>query len=402
MSSKYAKTLWIVSVLAWVVAAVSLYHHLDIKMNGLMGQSFCTVNSTINCDVVALSPYAEWFGIPVAAFGMFYALLVFVIALAAGIRQNDGNTSGAQSLVRLLRLGTGLALVPTLFFASVSFLDLKAVCLLCVGTYILHLGMFLASWGWAREYKGNGKSVSLATDLGHVGQTLWISTAVLLGLHLVIPTIVGKSVSESPQITDEIVDLAVADHFSQSPVSIEAVGAATKGTPNAKITIVEFSDFQCPYCAKSAATLPPIAGLFGDDVRLVYVNFPLDPSCNSNIKGAGHALACLAAKTGLCVQQLASNDAFFAYKKQVFENQKNLSPEKISQFAKALSGADDAQLNSCVQDPKTHQIIVDQIALGARLGIQGTPSIFVNGRKVLVGPDPRVLRKILARYASQP
>jgi protein-disulfide isomerase len=114
------------------------------------------------------------------------------------------------------------------------------------------------------------------------------------------------------------------------------------------------------------------------------------------MKNGGHDLACLAAKAGYCVFKIKGNDPFFEYKNKVFAHQPELTQERIRAYA-LEKGLSDAELDACLNDPATHQAIVDQVAQGTAAGVEGTPSIFVNGRMVDSGPNPLILKTIIDR-----
>jgi protein-disulfide isomerase len=158
-----------------------------------------------------------------------------------------------------------------------------------------------------------------------------------------------------------------------------------RGPADAPVTVVEFSDFQCPYCARAAGTVEALLERYPDDVRLVYAHFPL----------GNHAWARPAAIASTCAAE-QDTGAFWALHDLYFREQQALTPETVvdrSRAALAGSPVDVARWEACATDTGTeaHQAAarsVDaQMALGEEYGVRGTPAFFVNGQE-LSGAQP--------------
>jgi protein-disulfide isomerase len=153
--------------------------------------------------------------------------------------------------------------------------------------------------------------------------------------------------------------------------------AGTAGHPwtggkDAAITIVEFSDFQCPYCRAAEPALKQIRAKYGDKVKLVYMDFPLGM----------HPHAMDAAVAGRCA---TDQKKFWEFHDAMFADQSKLDAAGLKASA-VKAGLDAAKFNACFEaKPGTAGIRADQ-AEGQRLGVTGTPTFFVNGRE-LVGAE---------------
>jgi protein-disulfide isomerase len=141
------------------------------------------------------------------------------------------------------------------------------------------------------------------------------------------------------------------------------------GDKKAPVTIVEFSDFQCPFCLRVVPTLKKIRATYGDKVRIVWKDFPLTQI---------HAQAFKAGEAGHCA---AEQGKFWEYHDQLFGNQQALMPDDLKKYATAI-GMDGARFNSCLDTSKQAEVVRDSVAQGTRLGINSTPTVFVNGRRV--------------------
>jgi len=154
----------------------------------------------------------------------------------------------------------------------------------------------------------------------------------------------------------------------------------SQGSTDAQVAIVEFSDFQCPYCRKHAqGTWPQLREKYLDAgrARYYFVDFPL--AFHSQAGGAALAAACA-----------HEQGAFWAMHDRLFDNQGKLGPELYAQLASQLN-LDSSKFQSCLADPKTKQRIDAHAALGDRAGVQGTPAFLIGRIKDGVLVDARML-----------
>ena len=152
----------------------------------------------------------------------------------------------------------------------------------------------------------------------------------------------------------------------------------SEGDAKAQVAIVEFSDFQCPYCRRhQQATLPTLAEQYVNKgtVRYFFVDYPL----------SFHAQALGAAIAAACAHQ---QGAFWKMHDQLFDNQGKLGDELYRKLATDLK-LDEKRFQSCVADPKTKQMVTAHLAIGDRLGVDGTPAFLVGKLKDGVLTDAR-------------
>jgi protein-disulfide isomerase len=156
-------------------------------------------------------------------------------------------------------------------------------------------------------------------------------------------------------------------------VEVASAGHPAWGKDNAPVTIVEFGDFQCPFCLRAESILKQIRTKYGDKIRLVYMDFPLGM----------HAHAFDAAEAGRCAGE---QNKFWQYHDAVFADQAKLSATDLKATA-ARVGLNSAQFNSCFDHSKYQSEIHKDLNEGMKLGVTGTPTFFINGRE-LVGAQP--------------
>ncbi len=150
-----------------------------------------------------------------------------------------------------------------------------------------------------------------------------------------------------------------------------------EGPADALVTVVAFSEFQCPFCSRVLPTLEQIRETYGNDVRIVFKNNPLP----------FHPNAMPAAEAAREVLAQGGPEKFWRYHDVLFENQQNLTRENLEQWAEQLGGINMARFRQAL-DGHTHQArIQEDQRLAQQLGASGTPSFFINGRN-LRGAQP--------------
>ncbi len=154
---------------------------------------------------------------------------------------------------------------------------------------------------------------------------------------------------------------------------IATAGSPSQGPANAPVEIVEFSDFQCPYCFRAHPTVKQVLSTYGSKVRFVYRNYPL-PS---------HPNARPAAEAAQCANEQGQ---FWAYHDRLFADQSKLDDADLKASAAAL-GMDAAKFNACFDSHKYKDRVEADLQAGNEAGVNGTPAFFINGR-MLSGAQP--------------
>ena len=193
-------------------------------------------------------------------------------------------------------------------------------------------------------------------------------------------------------ITGDILPFG-AKPFDDARAKLEkGVSGPARGPAKAAVTIVEFSDMQCPHCAKAA---PAIEQLLAQEpeVRFVFQNFPL-PLHNWAEKAADYVD---------CVGR-GGNDAVWKFVQKTFEEQTNITESNADEKLKGIataSGANAADIAACAAKPETKARVEASIALGKSLGVNSTPTLFINGRSIPGAAPVDLLKKMVDFEASQ-
>jgi protein-disulfide isomerase len=165
------------------------------------------------------------------------------------------------------------------------------------------------------------------------------------------------------------------------PVQIPIANAPSKGPDNAKITLVEFSDFQCPYCAKAITHLDAILKAYPNDVRLVFKQFPLDM----------HGQARLAAAAGLAAH---AQGKFWPMHDRMYAGYRNLSRANLLAWAKELN-LDMTKFTADLDSPATMATVTRDAADGEKIGVDATPTVFLNGKVYRGSLEPAAFRQVI-------
>jgi protein-disulfide isomerase len=156
-------------------------------------------------------------------------------------------------------------------------------------------------------------------------------------------------------------------------VEVASAGRPEKGGKQAPVTIIEFSDYQCPFCKRAEDVVDQVVKTYGDKVKVVFRDYPLPM----------HPEARLAHEAANCAN---AQGKFWEYHRKLFANQQALAEANLKTYAKDL-GLDQAKFDDCLAK-RPHKAAIDKdLEDGAKVGVSGTPAFFINGR-MLSGAQP--------------
>ncbi len=219
-------------------------------------------------------------------------------------------------------------------------------------------------------------NVTLSNSQGQSGTTLYVTAD---GKHA---------------LTGEIMPFGAKPYEPARDALLRGINGPARGPEKAPVTIVEFSDLQCPHCKDAQPVIDKLLAA-EPNARFVFQNYPL-PMHNWAAKAAYYAD---------CVGR-SSNDAFWKFVQGTFDQQSNLTEsnaeEKLTAIADA-SGVKGADVAACAVKPDTKSRVDKSVALGQAVGVTGTPTVYVNGRRIgnVVGVPPEVLKGLVEFAAKQ-
>jgi protein-disulfide isomerase len=178
--------------------------------------------------------------------------------------------------------------------------------------------------------------------------------------------------------------------FERKTVPAPTGAEPARGGAQAKVVITQFSDFQCPFCARVEPTIDELLALYGARVKLVWRNLPLPM----------HPDAPLAAEAALEAQRQKGNDGFWAMHKKLFASSKDLSVANLHRFAQEL-GLDVVAFDAALRDHRHKSSVDRDAAMAEAAGIRGTPAFVVNGRFVAGAQPLKKFRRAVERALEE-
>lgn len=389
---------WILTAIISTLLALVTHGYLTaqnyrLKSGMADSKSMCNINSQFNCDAVALSKYSEVLGIPVAVWGIATnaVLLLFLIILLLRFSINSGRVAQFNFYLSALVLGASVVM------GALSITQLGTYCLFCIAAYVLSAVQAFASYQTLMVEDEAPKNRMSLDITGTIHEQKWI-----LGVIVLVPAIawlgnrMGRDAfgqSLAPHLISESVAFWKTNATQNFNVN-EGLSYTIGNPEQAKMTIVEFADFMCSHC-KMAATPLHIFTESRPDVRLIFKPYPLDGTCNASITQKRDGYRCRLAGATLCAQSLKQKG--WVAHDWIFERQSELSSMKwdadLASIAIAI-GATTEELKACVDSPATQELLLRLSAEGAAAKIQGTPTIFVNGKKLDSGQFVQVLEGV--------
>lgn len=394
--------IFVLALLGVLVAAVSTSQHIRISKKGLEEASFCAISEKVNCDIVNASSYSEAFGVPVAWWGLTFYLLVAGIALYSFLSKKDHRPN--ISVAWFLSIGS---IAYSAYYAYVSAVILGVICIECIAMYAVNIALVTLLFiplnvpigGVMRFFIDYAKAVfKKPSGLGFSPSVLKHAILVIVVFALGWVSIKALQADAMQGESKVSVDEKMNAHYMQSLYSLEPDPEwPVWGNPDAKVIVVEYSEFQCPFCKLAAFNIRPRLQEFKNDVRFYFVNFPLDSACNIEMEHSMHQWACMAAKAGICAQK---NGDFWSYHDDLFRKQKELSDKVILDLAEKRGWNRD-EFQACIDSPEVDARVKRDIASGRKIYVAGTPTVIVDDRKLKYWSDPKFLQEVVRKEIEE-
>jgi protein-disulfide isomerase/uncharacterized membrane protein len=381
-------------------AAASLYlasQHTRLKSGIQEGPSFCSLGSGFDCDTVSSSQYSEIGGISLGFIG--WAAFSFFIVLT--VIFGPGHKAHAR-VRRLLAWVVAIALAADVALLGVQLLIIKNVCLVCLFTYLANIGIFTGLlWQTCVDnqihWKESLRILFFQKRGARFGGSSLAVSFILMGGLLAGGWVAVEQAkktetgAESPAVSTDLPTFKeVWQTTPRKDVPIRA-SDATKGSPKAKVQIVVFSDFECPHCKRAAFALGNAIEAMGDRVRMAYKHFPLSSECNPELDRPMHPNACMLAHLSYCANKKGNFWPF--HDKVYFEfSEADIRAPAAEVKEKLKSFLSKEEIDRCLEDPATLANTREDIQLGQKLQLKGTPAIFINGKIFTMPLTPENLR----------
>ena len=388
-------------------AAVSTYVHAQM-VSDPAHVSFCDINARVSCTQVYQSRYGSIAGIPVALGGVvwFAGVLLLVLASARGPAASRENVDG------YLLVWSTVGLAVAMYMAYASFFVLQTVCLLCLVVYVAVVGIFVLA-GSASATPVTRLPAATATDISRlvrrpVGLALTIAYAVAAvgGAAWFVradraPALMASAAGESDEPGAAPATPAAQqnefERYWRAQPRVDFPLPASAARPDAAVIVVKFNDYQCPACANTERIYAPIFAKYASShpgaVAQVTLDFPLDPECNDETPNGQHDSACEAA-VAVRLAGAVSPDARERMAQWLYANQAAFERDAIVEALGDIAGVDAARFDARYA-AEIEQVRLD-IATGAELPVEATPTYVINGVLLRGGLAPQYFDAALA------
>ena len=378
MTSRSRTLLLAFSALGAAASATSSYVHYRLLTDPTY-TSFCDVNSSVNCTEAYLSPYGSFWGVPVAPLGLLYFAFVMLMAGLGGRKTSvAGETAPAYVFV-----ASTMALAFVLYLGYASYFVLKVFCILCALTYVSAIAIFIISGG-ATTFPMTTLPRRASNDFRTLVSkplSLGLALVFVLGAVAVIAAFPREGVVVEPQQASQPLppvsdaDRAkIAEWWDVQPQVTVPVPA-----DGAKVVIVKFNDYQCGACKLTHEMYRGVLDKYiaTKEVRYVVKHYPLEGECNAGAAGGNHYAACEAAAGVLMARSKGTAGKLEDW---IFQNigPPVLTPQQVKDAVRTVGGVTDfdAQYARVIEEVKA------DAGLGKLLGVESTPTFFINGRRL--------------------
>ncbi len=346
--------------------------YYDANFNPYALSSFCSINEFIDCDGIAKTTESQFFGIPLAYWGMFlymFILLMLFVEKLKNIKFLKFLEVFKNPLDYIASLGV-VSFAISMLLLCLSLFEIKKLCVLCAFTYILN---FLIGC-IATDFKNGGFKKSIRQSVEDFVDAIKVK-AYLIAFIVVMLCAGGflfyttKTNIFAPQVERQ----KEFKEFINVKKNKYAVSGNILGSENPKLIVYVYSDYQCPICFAHNIMMHKLAKEI-KGIQIVHRNLPLDKECNVYLTNQLHNGACIDAKYSIAAEKQGK---FWDMNNILFEK-KPQTEAQILDLVKDM-GFDMEQLKKDANSIETEEEIKKQIDDCYKRGVNGTPTTLVNG-----------------------
>ena len=342
--------------------------------------SICAVNETVNCETVAQSPYSVFLGLPISVWGVI-AYTAWSLLFAWGLVSRRLHRAWPAGLLFAAAL---IASGVSALMAYISFVRIDALCLFCATLYAIS-GLLLPISGAILFTVRVHPLAAIGRDLAAL-----LRRPVLLAALLALA---GASVGVTRALVQPWWHHPGWEDLADLPSGVDENGHHWIGAADPILTVVEWSDYECPYCRRAHKNMRTMVGDHRDEVRLIHRHVPLDQSCNDQVKRPFHRRACEFARAAECAAEQGRfwemNDALFSV-----QNDVRARDVDIKLLAVQL-GLDRSRFDECLASPRPARAVARDLAEAHEKKIRGTPTFFIRSQPYPGGFSEGILENAL-------
>jgi protein-disulfide isomerase/uncharacterized membrane protein len=398
---KYIYSVLFLSLTGAVISGILLIQHYFPEAD--LGILSCTLDADNPCAAVSMPEYSTLFGLPIASYGILsYLIYAFTVLLADFARgKYYGRTIAILFPLTVIALMVDLVLIMILII-------INKFCFLCFITYIINSLLVILTIIWYREYVllNNLKPSNVYTDFMDTRDPQDLKAAfssyllfiLFLSFAVFSTTFILKNSAGVTYIKQSALQSFINEYTSTSAEKIKFPKTdLVVGDKNAPLTIRIFSDFLCSACYGLYKTENYLLARFRGKIKIAFYNFPLEQKCNSNMDNTIYRNSCLAAASMVAAAEKGVFDLYhrlhfdnyFKYKKG-YKAENALEALDMLNRSKRGAVINKKEFLQAMKSSRTASVIKKHTDLSGDIKIKATPTIFINGKR-LVGVPPREL-----------
>lgn len=407
---KYVYAILILSIAGAALSAMLLLQHYYPDSGP--GSLFCGDGLVNSCLTLGQSAYSTLFGVPLAAFGLFWHLTAVFVLLIADYAHGRYY---AYSLAVLLPLAC--AAVAADIFLGAILVATGLFCALCIATYGVNLAVVSLLLLWHRRDRETG-----VTGLADTYRELFsdreaspdrkafyaafILFMFLLAFALFSTSHIMRLKTEGKKMPPEKIE-SILQEFYRTPAQEIAFpeSGIVLGDAGAPVTVTAFTDFLCSACHEFYRMEKFLLSKYHGRIRIAYFNYPLDGACNPDVKRTLYPNACMASRAiiaasraGILDRYIVSHFADYPRIHAGYDREAALDAFRNSGGGKG--GLDEKGFIAMMDSSETADLLGRDIALAKELGVRATPTLFIGGRKMEGVPPLELLDRMVARELS--
>lgn len=374
-----------IAIIGFITTIKLAIIYFDSNFNPYALPSFCSVSEFVDCDGVAQTTHSQFFGIPLAYWGMFLylfiAFLLFVDKLK-NIKFLHFLKVFKHPMAYISALGF-ISFAISMILAGISVFEIKKICVLCVFTYFLNLLIAIIATNW---YTRNDEKLTLKQAFWAIFKSFKISVkdffhAIRVKKYLIsflFVGAIGASVltytTMSYCFTPQVKRIKSIKQFADLKTNPFKSSGNVLGEESAQLKVHIYTDYRCPICYSSNLMNYRAAQELGG-VEFIHHDLPLDIECNKHLRQPFHEGSCMLARYSAAAE---TQGHLWDMNSELFEKQPKTENEVLD-IAKKMN-LDIEKLQSDANSEKTANKIQSDIETAVKMGIEGTPAIVINGK----------------------
>lgn len=372
-------TLTILALLGFITSIKLSMIYIDVNFNPYALSSFCSVNEYIDCDGVAKTVHSQFFGIPLAFWGLFLYFVFLFFTYVDKLKNIKFLKflevfEHPQSYICALSL---ISFIISMLLASLSIFEIHKVCVLCFFTYFLNLLIAMV----ARPHDENFLIPVKTSFVDFINALKTKAYAIAFSVLVIIAVCFLTYTTVSNVLTPQVKKHNELQQYTKMKNNDFKVSGNILGDKNAKVVVHEYTDYQCPFCFVLNTMLHRAVSELSD-VKVIHHNLPLDKACNKYMPGQMHEGSCLLAMYSIAAGEQGK---YWDMNTMLFDKELKTEDEILSGAKKI--GLNTEKLKKDALSPEVAQKLQQEIELANDLGIDGTPAIQIN-METHVGIEP--------------